>query len=1246
MERDTNVRDSIFSSSCFRQGSGERGAALVVVLSCLVLVSIVVVAFLTASATERASSRSYAEGGRARLIAQSAMDIVQGQIWAATTQTNASWASQPGAIRTFAAGSTNIANVFKLYSSGRMVADGSFNAGTTNAPTEIPADWASRPNQYVDLNLPVITSAGTNFPILDPRAKDTVTPTNSVAGFDYNASRGASQTNLPMPVQWMYQLKDGTLSSMSDAGKVAGAFTNNPIIGRLAFWADDDTCKININTAGEGVFWDIPRILNNSGNQVGDEVALSRFQPAQREYQRYPGHPFTTALSTVFPILTRAQIYALTPRVQDDVAGSNGGTAVPTAPLPVKHERLYASVDELLFSQGTATPRMPNLPVSAITPDAVSKLNFFLTASSRAPEINLYGKPRISMWPINSNPNYRTPIDKWFATCSTIGGGAFYFQRNDPTSPTNDYSNIDRNQKLFDYLQNLTSQSPPGWTSSFGAKFGQDRDQILTEIFDYIRCVNLIDVSDVSSSSNVRPFAMSTPVKVFDLINTAANFTAFIGNYGYGQVVPIKIGANKGFGRFPTITEATLVFFPMFWCTNANPPTPTNPVRQGEVADFTGNAPVVPLPGNPRMYRAMLILEPFVPAHGYVQYNQDYQVKVTRLSSIGVNGLGIGFPPTETSKAQGYINAVIGGSSMPSNAMMLSNPDKMTTNLYLLDGGNGRGTWPFLSAPFALPGPTNAGQQDGPANFTLDGGSPITVEIQNKSGEIIQTLSFSFPNGATLPTPAPTVLPKPLANQTDVDEAKGFRERLQWATQGTSFAILATDTAISVEPGGAYADYRLLSLLDNNSSTPNLFVPHQKVTDGSLTSVNNKATSMRNGFNDAFSYLGLVPQDTFGKYVKDIPAVVTSAFMPPDVPSSFNGVFNLQGDPGDWDTGVGNSRDGPYINKPDEGDKRVTGDAYFDLGGNSNFARSGLDTYFAPNRQVPSPGMLGSLPSRAKAGGPWETLLFNPNPAAGDNHRGFGAGKPNGSNPPDYLFLDLFDMPIIEPYAISEPFSTAGKINMNYQLVPFTYITRSTALRAALAANRVTAVHDSFASTYKKIPPAKSIRHKINADETLKQFEARFAAGDIFRSAAEICSIDLYPVVTAANRNTGAADNPVYSASRSAIKTWWSSRQLTGDNVREQPYTTLYQNLTTQSNTYTIHVWAQAIQKSPSSPVDEMTSKDTVSGEYRVAYSIERFIDPENPELKKPANDFALSTSPNANGFYQFRVNNTKQFLP
>ncbi len=39
-------------------------------------------------------------------------------------------------------------------------------------------------------------------------------------------------------------------------------------------------------------------------------------------------------------------------------------------------------------------------------------------------------------------------------------------------------------------------------------------------------------------------------------------------------------------------------------------------------------------------------------------------------------------------------------------------------------------------------------------------------------------------------------------------------------------------------------------------------------------------------------------------------------------------------------------------------------------------------------------------------------------------------------------------MPVAEPYPISEQFSTSGKINLNYAMMPFPYIQRKTGMDA------------------------------------------------------------------------------------------------------------------------------------------------------------------------------------------------------
>ena len=146
--------------------------------------------------------------------------------------------------------------------------------------------------------------------------------------------------------------------------------------------------------------------------------------------------------------------------------------------------------------------------------------------------------------------------------------------------------------------------------------------------------------------------------------------------------------------------------------------------------------------------------------------------------------------------------------------------------------------------------------------------------------------------------------------------------------------------------------------------------------------------------------------------------------------------------PGDWDTGFGDQKDGAYINKPDEGDTDFAANPdpgtrlpYF-LGYGQGFA-SATSVYFSPNRQIPSPLVFGSIPTGIQRMLPWQTLLFHPRPED-TTHPGFGTPRVPAAGqgftmPPDHLIADLFWMPVVEPYAISQPFATNGKINLNFQ---------------------------------------------------------------------------------------------------------------------------------------------------------------------------------------------------------------------
>jgi len=203
----------------------------------------------------------------------------------------------------------------------------------------------------------------------------------------------------------------------------------------------------------------------------------------------------------------------------------------------------------------------------------------------------------------------------------------------------------------------------------------------------------------------------------------------------------------------------------------------------------------------------------------------------------------------------------------------------------------------------------------------------------------------------------------------------------------------------------------------------------------------------------------LVAPPTFDNRRKD-----RQAKLPATVKGSpLNGVKMANDKPGDWDRGISKNIDGPFINRADEGNVNFETGA---LGipyylGFSGAAEVG-PTYFSPNRLMPSAVMFGGLPSRgitdtSSSGDPaaWETLLFRPQ-AFANEHRG---GNDPANAPADHYLLDLFHMPVVEPYAISEPLSTAGKINLNYVIAPFGYVKPAGAPGGAAYIERKTGLH-------------------------------------------------------------------------------------------------------------------------------------------------------------------------------------------
>lgn len=1246
---------------------GKLALSLVIVLCSLVFLSGLIVAFLGQMGTELKSSKLYAEGNSARILAQSANNIVMAEIKEATrgvdeTGGDLAWASQPGMIRTY---NTNgeAAGYFKLYSDSDMVGRGRFDPAIARAQL---SNWETKRALYTDLNQPAfvteVTSTGPTqaptYPIFDPGAE------GIVEGFKLEAPPiGTNPNPAPMPAKWLYVLANGEIIAPDSSSATKATFsdtvikptTANPIIGRVAFWTDDESAKINLNTASDGfgttspatpaggdpgTYWDTPKFSNRQ------DFNYANYQPAQNEFQRYAGHPAMVALSSVFPkpagftdALWAEEIYNIVPRIKGGAGSSRGGTSANSGAAVVSPDgdRLYASVEELAFkpsvSGGKRDSNDPTATHTVLNRNSLKHAQFFLTAHSRSSDLNLFNKPRVGIWPISSTSTNRSPYDQLIAFCSSVAGYPFYFQRSNALSatedlPDNETTGLVRNREVLEYLRSLTSRSIPGFGGTFAAKYsasngsnGTDRDQILTEIFDYIRSTNIAD------KTVTKPFHVPS-----------GTYSA-----GAGEVVPIEDRRThtRGFGRFPTVQGAFILF-----------------------AGIGDNSTSSTIPAGQTRVQALFFVNLNLPSAGYSpSYNPNLKLRIDGLQNF----------QWQTADATGKLTMTsMGFPAAPAKTPTSpgTNVSPTTWSVWGTQTFGGTLDWrKFLAGQVDWFSPPNHGYKlrsaganmpsqtssSTPATFFEFKGGPVTIEIVGPDAEVCQTVILDFPDGKINSSGTDQRFPVPMLasgslggfNFRNLTSPYGSKPRADAANSQVSL-ITPADVVRSVVPttgdlrlvlprGGKYSPNTqinaLLPTYPNQPGYPDFFTTHRNYTTRTAMLAHN----MRNGDNQPYygatagrlldlDYQGSARTKTV--YTANNPnftneAARDSALVP-------NVGTNILGD---WDNSVAGLPDGPFINRADEGIVAGT-DGYTPYYGYT--ANSIPPTLFSPNRMMPSAGMFGSLPTGVWSNKPWQTLLFCPNPLQGSTHPGFGvpAAGPPYTLPPDYLLLDLFHMPVVEPYAISEPLSTAGRINMNFQIVPYTYVKRNTGIRALLKSEKLIAVPDSKSTSYKTLytnttsATSTPFRLNISADQTITRLESRFTAGDIYRSPAEICSIHLVP-----EGYTGD------------ITTYWNDKRLTGDNSRERPYTTLYPRLTTKSNTYTIHVRAQSLRKSRRTDVAQWSEGiDQVTGEYRGSQTIERYVDPNDRTITV---DFANPsvTTPLAD-YYKLRVINTKQFAP
>jgi len=259
---------------------------------------------------------------------------------------------------------------------------------------------------------------------------------------------------------------------------------------------------------------------------------------------------------------------------------------------------------------------------------------------------------------------------------------------------------------------------------------------------------------------------------------------------------------------------------------------------------------------------------------------------------------------------------------------------------------------------------------------------------------------------------------------------------------------------------------------------------------------------------------------------------------------------------------------------------------------------------------------------------------------------------------------------------ILQPGSSAGKINLNYQMAPFRHIRRATGLAAILKSELITAVPVKDANVYLTRPGGapsnqteswfwkedtsaqgnKYWHRQIDIDATLKLFDERFSSGFAFISPAQICEMYLLPKPINGSDSLVPTTWPttlsaLLKPSGNSILAFWENHALTADNLKERPYTNMYPRLTTRSNTFQIHMRIQTIRKARSAdPAQFVTGVDTIGSEYRGSAVIERYLDFNDPALDKSKNlDYATGnplSKPSLDDLHRFRVLSQKRFDP
>lgn len=322
-----------------RRSSDNSGVALVVTLITLSILVVLLVGFAASMSLEQKAAHSFEDTQRAKLIAQGAVshavDLLRTNIPdpALLSETTASapgenWAVNPGRLTIL---KSNTAVKYIPLHTGEV---------TAKSDPSQPRDAES-----VDLNAPL---PGDTVPVITGTAAET------------------GNNRPPMRVKWVNLLSDPT----SSAGP------NNRLVGRYAFWIDDECARVNFNTA-------LGKPAPTVGTKFGDQLNGSASANAG-------------AMAFVTPLFDRG----------DSSVVSSGTTRSWSLgrPQSVNLDSFFDQPSQLLadkllaytFLHGFARYPQAILDfVNVSDPRAwLDQHRFDLTFYNRSPEFNTFGKSR------------------------------------------------------------------------------------------------------------------------------------------------------------------------------------------------------------------------------------------------------------------------------------------------------------------------------------------------------------------------------------------------------------------------------------------------------------------------------------------------------------------------------------------------------------------------------------------------------------------------------------------------------------------------------------------------------------------------------------------------------------------------------------------------------------------------------------------------------------------------------------